>query len=120
MRWWYWPLLVLGCFMLVGGIIYFLVQDNPAFTEQQVISRVQVYGVSNLGGSVSPVGQWAAVYEGDGRWRVSGQVVKSHSVDYVVREEGRRFERFPEQETSYHATTWIHTNDEIRLLEMED
>ena len=93
--------------------------DYPVLTEQQVISRVQVYGVSYYlritGGSVSPVGQWAAVYEGNGRWRVRGQVAKSYQ---VLRWSGSRY--YYDQETSYHATTWIHTNDEIRLLKMED
>ena len=70
----------------------------PVLTAEQVISRVQVYGVPTIkidGKPPSPVGQWAATYEGDGKWRVQGAVV---------------------WKDDYHSTTWIHTHEKIELI----
>ncbi len=83
----------------------------PVLTAEQVISRVQVYGVPTIknkwGYIASPVGQWAAVYEGDQVWRVQGTVIVN---DYV-----RRYGEWV-SEPSYYSTTWTHTNTTIELI----
>lgn len=79
--------------------------DVPRQTSQQVISIIQVYGVpyssyyEGVVGSPQPVGQWAAVYEGDGQWRVQGAV--------VTRYDGKDY---------YYSTTWTYKSTEIRLI----
>ena len=64
-------------------------------TPDQVINIVLVYGVPNFPeGKVQPVGQWAAVYEGSGRWRIQGYV----SMGRLTWE-----------------TTWSYTNNQVVL-----
>ena len=112
----------------------------PTLTAEQVISRVQVYGVPDdsyykdwgqpIKGSPRPVGQWAAVYEGDGQWRVQGTVVASTSKSnklleyYEALARGENPSRPGEYqpstsiEESYYSTTWIYREDvkEIKLI----
>lgn len=98
-------LLLVGVVMLaVGGTLAFNLQapEPTQLTAEQVISRVQVYGVPAItifSKPVNPVGQWSTVYEGDGKWRVQGAV--------VGRYEGKDY---------YHSTTWIYTHEEIKLI----
>jgi len=100
---------------------------SERMTPEQVISQVQVYGVPTLkhGGEVwtrpastylwgsrtaetvtnptymnaAPVGQWAAVYEGNDQWRVQGSVVFS-----------------VEQENRYYTTTWLYSSTRLQLV----
>ena len=70
-------------------------------TEQQVISLVQVYGVPAMGQGIVALGNWSAFYEGDGRWRVRGQVRQSGSngdFDY--------------------STTWLYNGQTISAIDV--
>lgn len=53
-------------------------QSQPTYaklTEEQVISYIQVYGLTGMvDGYIVPVGVWAAVEESPGRWKVRGEV----------------------------------------------
>jgi len=73
-------------------------------TEQQIISCVQTYGVpyfpSSYGATPYPVGQWAAVYEGDSNWRIQGGVA---TTSY-------------ENKTRNYSTTWILSDSKLTLL----
>ena len=91
-------------------------KDYPSITAEQVISRVQVYGVPTIrvpqpmrqeAVPVNPVGQWAAIYEGNQVWRVQGKVVANNLV--------RRYGEWV-REPSYHSTTWLHTNTTMELI----
>ena len=99
----------------------------PTLTAEQVISRVQVYGVPDdsyykdwgqpIKGSPRPVGQWAAVYEGDGQWRVQGTVVATyHDLHAALSAAHSGADYNPEE--SYYSTTWIYREDvkEIKLI----
>jgi len=89
--------------------------DVPTLTSQQVISIIQVYGTPHINyylkesgsqrtvyGSPYSAGQWAAVYTGNGSWRVQGTVGGSY--------DGKNY---------YCSTTWTYTYDdkEIKLVE---
>ena len=100
----YLALVILGTLLIIGGVIGLVWnKDVPTLTTEQVISRVQVYGVpaipSYYGSAPNPVGQWSAVYEGENTWRVRGAV--------VTRYEGEDY---------YYSSTWIDNNTEIRLV----
>lgn len=109
----YIALAILGSLLIIGGVIGLVwnnkvsnlppVSPAPTLTAEQVISRIQVYGVPTIplryGSAPNPVGQWAAVYEGENTWRVRGAV--------VTRYEGKDY---------YYSTTWTHNNTEIRLV----
>ena len=95
-------ILLLGLALLLASLVVGCASEPseppvsyPVLTAEQVISRVQVYGVPILkiyDKVASPVGQWSAVYEGDGKWRVQGAVVvRYREKDY------------------YSSTTWMYT-----------
>ena len=71
---------------------------------KQIISCVQTYGVpyfpSSYGSNPYPVGQWAAVYEGDSNWRIQGGVA---TTSY-------------ENKTRNYSTTWRLRDTELTLL----
>jgi hypothetical protein len=82
------------------------VTPAPILTAQEVISRIQVYALPELEGHgkygpKNPVGQWAAVYEGDGLWRVRGAVV-------VQTSEGKEH---------YYSTIWIYQDGRMELVD---
>lgn len=57
-----------------------------------------------------PTGQWSAVYEGDGKWRVQGAVVSQTKVYYT-------YPHGPGEIIEiYHSTTWIHTDEKVELI----
>ena len=83
---WY---MLLGLIPLVASLVAGCVstQHYPAMTAEQVVSSVQVYGIPHYypGMGANPVGQWAAVYEGEGQWRVQGAVVTRYQEkDYYL------------------------------------
>ncbi len=107
-------------FLLIGLVALVVVSligcastDRPTLTSEQVISAIQIYGVPYTNSyltedeqqgkyeHMNPVGQWAANYEGNGRWRIQGAV--------VVRYHG---------EDLYGSTTWTYTEEtnEISLI----
>ena len=119
---WYLAVLgILGLAMIVTGATIALSQGDalklwPAYSEQEVISIIKVYGVpevndylSTIGqpriyGIANPVGDWAAVYEGDGRWRIQGSIaIQCPECEY---------------ESGYGSSTWtyLESYNEINLL----
>ncbi len=106
-------LAILGALLIIGGVIGLVwnktVSPTPTLTAEQVISHIQVYGLPLLKkygyyGDKNPVGQWAAVYEGSGQWRVRGAVVGQ---SYGGKEH-------------YYSTTWLYQNGQIELVEFSD
>lgn len=94
-------LLIIG--VLLIGIFGGCASEPPIayLSVEQVISRVQVYGVPSFpsfGSTPYSVGQWAAVYEGEGKWRVQGGVALQSTGE------------------TYYQTTWIVTQDKIKLI----
>ena len=99
---------LIGC--VSGSTIEEPIVDEPKLTEEYVISIVKVYGVPYLDSYLkrpfpedwffSPVGQWAAVYEGESVWRIQGTV--------IVNALGSEFEE-------YIPTTWIYDINANRL-----
>ena len=104
-------LAISGSLLIIGGVIGLVwnktVSPAPTVTAEQVISRIQVYGLPSLEmygeyGPKNPVGQWAAIYEGDGQWRVRGAVV-------VQTGGGKEY---------YYSTIWIYQEDgQIELVD---
>ena len=75
--------------------------DYPLLTPEQVIAQVHVYGVPEIPYNASPVGQWSAVYESNGVWRVQGTVI---------------IEQRYWGESPYHSTTWLYSSEMIKLV----
>jgi len=81
-------------------------------TPEQVISIVHVYGVPYIPAyskdtysspfEPSPVGQWAANYEGNDTWRIQGSI--------VLRRYGRDY---------YGSTTWLFIDNRLELVNFE-
>ena len=111
--------------MVIGGLFGFgvLPIDNPRLTAEQVISHVQVYGVPDIdlsayiGDVASPVGQWSAVYEGNGKWRVQGSVIVNddyHSITWIWTD--RRIEG--KVALDYNNLTYWDTDEKIELIDV--
>ncbi len=79
-----WILIALVTVFIIGGGIaaYQIVKANreplARLTPDEVISRVKVYGLTDIYAhslgqlkDAYPIGQWAAVYEGHNRWRIT-------------------------------------------------
>ena len=76
---------------------------EASMTPDQVVNLVLVYGVPNLIPKAQPVGQWAAVYEGAGRWRIQGSVATPTVTGG----------------TRYWKTTWSYANNKVTLIKGE-
>ena len=110
-------LAILGSLLIIGGVIGLVwnktVSPAPTLTAEQVISRIQVYALPTLtkhgvDGAKNPVGQWAAVYEGGGQWRVRGAVVV-------------QIHRYGKSEEYYYPTIWIYREDgQIELVDFSE
>lgn len=92
---------------LPSGASSVTVESVSLLTEEEVISYIQVYGVSTLvsqqGTSFNPVGQWATVYEESSKsWKVQGAVVTNYKgYDY------------------YYSTTWTYDTYGVKLLSIK-
>ncbi len=74
-----------------------------AWTAEQIIASVQVLGLPHYftGQQTTPIGHWAAVYEGEDTWRVRGSILTIYeNRDYV------------------RTTIWLHTSSQIELLDV--
>ena len=102
--------------------------DRPRLDSQQVISAIYVYGVpytdhylvqkgeQRINSTPNPVGQWGAIYEGNGTWRIQGAVVaRRTTLDYLT----SPF-RFTVRDY-YYSTTWtfIEDDNKISLIRFE-
>jgi hypothetical protein len=70
--------------------------DTPALTSEQVISVIKVYGIPNTNyysepvgpkyiyDDVNPAGQWSAAYEGNGQWRIQGEVIVTYVLSATI------------------------------------
>jgi len=91
-------------------------QTTPLYPESymnadEVINIVLVYGVPALTdypfyGRAQSVGQWAAVYEGEGKWRIQGSVT-TQSIKIMDNP----------RDTIYWSTTWEYSNNQVKLID---
>lgn len=94
-------------------------------TAEEVINKVYVYGIPKfpIGGSPSPSGQWGAVYEGEGKWRIQGTVAvqKVLTTDELIARGllKRSVIEGPQFETVYYQTTWSYENNKLILVKYE-
>jgi len=78
-------------------------EETINWTSEQIIASVQVLGLPHYfeGQQITPIGQWAAIYEGDNNWKVQGSILTIYqNRDYV------------------RTTTWLHTASQIELLDV--
>jgi hypothetical protein len=95
--------------ILLSGVIVGCEKEQPeittptypeaTMTADQVINIVLVYGVPEfpIKGTHS-VGQWAAVYEGKGKWRIKGSLARTGT-------------------SLTWSTTWTYSNNKIILID---
>lgn len=108
-------LLVFALIFSVAALIFSLTililrytQSQPTYTnltEEQVISYIQVYGLAGMvDGYIVPIGEWAAVEESPGKWRIRGEISLGDSRRYSgtwIFDNGTIISpRFPGQENS--------------------
>ena len=108
--------------LLLIGIFSACKQQYPEekMTADEVINIVLVYGVPNFPiDGVQPTGQWAAVYEGEGKWRIQGTVAvqRPRLSRFLPRESNGIVIEGPQYETVYYQTRWSYSNNKVKLVE---
>jgi len=95
------PILIIAFLVLVLGAVScaetstqppaqkYIPPEYPqaSMTADEIINIVQVYGVPAIPHGAVPMGKWSAYYEGNGRWKVRGQVrlnYPSGNYDYSI------------------------------------
>jgi hypothetical protein len=103
--------------LLSLGTITACKQQYPEekMTTDEVINIVLVYGVPEfpISGAYQ-VGQWAAVYEGEGKWRIQGTLAVQKIIGSTFILNGTEG---PQYESVYYQTTWSYSNNEVKLVE---
>jgi len=97
-----WLLMLLAISLLpVGCVAEQPVADVPQLTPDEVINIIWVYGIPYdfPFPNAQPTGGWAAVYEGEGQWRIQGSVF-THIYN----------------KTQYWTTTWTYKDRQITLV----
>jgi hypothetical protein len=95
-------------------------------TAEEVINKVYVYGIPTfpVGKSPQPSGQWGAVYEGQGSWRIQGTVaVKEitktfvpNTMSLLTGEKHTYYTEIEVEKTTYYQTTWLYENNKVQLI----
>jgi len=119
--------ILLACLLLASIVVGCAKEPSvsyPTINAEQAIDYVQVYGVPALtveghtqDDPAIPVGEWAAVYEGDDKWRVQGQVRlgdRDYSTTWVYDGHTISMEKATEISSSYESPR-LRRNPDLSL-----